>query len=127
VLSAFAGSYPGTLEAAEVSYWRAVLLLDPANPSVSTPGALASLETYLASPLPIHHRTEATTLRRLLTHRQSLERSIEAARAAAAAATAATAERDKSHAEEVQHLRDSLQQTSEELDRIKRRLTARKP
>ena len=120
-LSDFAQRFPGSPEAAEVPYWRAVLKLDPANAAASHE-ALALLDSYLTAAPSGLHRVEATTLRRLGT-------ALEASRAALAAATPPPVVRpeDKTHEEEMQRLRDELAKANAELTRIKRRLARPKP
>jgi hypothetical protein len=116
-LAEFASSHPGSVQALESGYWRAVYKLDPANKDASTKDAIAGLDRYLATPDGAH-RGEATTLRRIAVQLQSLDRALSAPKPDEAAAT-----RD----EEVKKLRDELQATKDELERIKRRLTAPKP
>ena len=116
-LADFASSHPGSAQALESGYWRAVYKLDPANKDASTKDAIAGLDKYLAIPDGTH-RGEATTLRRIAVQLQSLDRALNAPKVDEAAAT-----RD----EEVKKLRDELQATKDELERIKRRLAAPKP
>ena len=116
-LAEFASSHPGSIQALESGYWRAVYKLDPANKDASTKDAIAGLDKYLATPDGTH-RGEATTLRRIAVQLQSLDKALNAPKVDEAAAT-----RD----EEVKKLRDELQATKEELERIKRRLAAPKP
>ena len=121
-LADFAKSHPNTAQAAEAGYWRAVYKLDPANKGASTREAITALDAYLAS-ANIDHRGEATTLRRIAAQLLSLDRAL-AQKPDESPSAAATA---KSRDEEVQKLRDELQATKDELDRIKRRLAAPKP
>jgi hypothetical protein len=116
----FARRFPGSPEAMEVPYWRAVIELDPANAEASHE-ALALLQRYLAEAPSGLHRAEAATLVRL---QQALD-----ARAAVAAQTPSAAVRpdDRAHDEELQRLRDELARANAELDRIKRRLARPKP
>lgn len=116
-LAEFAASHPGSAQALESGYWRAVYKLDPANKEASTKDAIAGLDRYLATPDGTH-RGEATTLRRIAVQLQSLDRALSTPKVDEASAT-----RD----EEVKKLRDELQATKEELERIKRRLAAPKP
>ena len=116
-LAEFAASHANSPQALESGYWRAVYKLDPANKDASTKDAIAGLDRYLADPAGTH-RGEATTLRRIATQLQSLDRALNAQKTDDAAAT-----RD----EEVKKLRDELQATKDELERIKRRLAAPKP
>jgi len=117
-LADFAASHPNTPAALESGYWRAVYKLDPANKDASTREAIAGLDRYLAAPNGTH-RGEATTLRRIAVQLSSLDRAL----AAQKPDDAAAASRD----EEVKKLRDELQSTKDELERIKRRLAAPKP
>ena len=116
-LVAFAARFPGSAEAAEVPYWRAVIKLDPGNPA-SSHEALQLLEAYLADTSFRAHRLEATTLR-------NLEAALEQRTTALAAQPAAPAVRpeDRARDEEIARLRDELAKANAELTRIKRRLT----
>lgn len=116
-LVAFAARFPGSAEAAEVPYWRAVIKLDPGNPA-SSHEALQLLEAYLADTSFRAHRLEATTLR-------NLEAALEQRTAALAAqpATPAVRPEDRARDEEIARLRDELTKANAELARIKRRLT----
>ncbi len=115
-LTDFAARFPGSTEAAEVPYWRAVLKLDPANPGASHE-ALLILDAYLADTAARQHRTEAATLRRL----QAALESRAAALAAIPPAPVAKQE-DRAKDDEIQRLRDELARANAELARIKRRL-----
>ena len=117
-LADFAAAHPGSPEAAESGYWRAVYKLDPANKDASTRDAIAALDRYLASSPEGTHRGEATTLRRIATQLLSLDRALSEKPDEPTAAS-----RD----EEVKKLKDELQATKDELERIKRRLAAPKP
>ena len=74
-LADFAASHPGSPEAIESGYWRAVYKLDPANKDASTKEAIAGLDKYIATPGGAH-RGEATTLRRIATQLLSLDRAL---------------------------------------------------
>jgi hypothetical protein len=115
-LTDFAARFPGSAEAVEVPYWRAVLKLDPGNPAASHE-ALQLLDAYLADTSFRAHRTEATTFRRL-------QAALEQRTAALAAQVAAPPPRadDKARDDENQRLRDELAKANAELTRIKRRL-----
>ena len=116
-LVAFAARFPNSAEAVDVPYWRAVIKLDPGNPT-SSHEALQLLDAYLADTSFRAHRLEATTLRRL-------QNALEQRTAALAAQPAAPAQRpeDKARDEEITRLRDELAKANAELTRIKRRLT----
>lgn len=115
-LADFAASHPGSPEALESGYWRAVYKLDPANKDASTRDAIAGLDKYLATPDGTH-RGEATTLRHIATQLLSLDRAL----------TQKPDETATARDEEVKKLKDELQATKDELERIKRRLAAPKP
>lgn len=120
-LTDFAQRYPGSPEAAEVPYWRAVLKLDPASPA-DVRESMTLLEAYLADAPAGRHRVEAETLRRL-------GLALEQRNAALAAIPPAVVPRpdDKAREEEVQKLRDELAAANAELDRIRRRLARPRP
>jgi len=119
MLTEFERSEPGTREASESAFWRAMLRADPRNPAFTPAGARAALEEYVASS-PADRRTHAGVLLRLLDLSDSL-------RTAQANQRAATELRDRVRDDELQKLRDELQRTQAELDRIKRRLGPPKP
>ena len=123
LLGEFARAHPNTSQATEAGYWRAVYKLDPANKGASTRDAITALDAYLAAPDAPHHG-EALTFRHLAAQLQSLDRALAQKPEDPAPGPAASKSRD----EEVQKLRDELQATKDELDRIKRRLaTPTKP
>lgn len=104
-LREFAERAPASPEAVETMYWRAMIMLDPASRAGSTREALGLLERYLASDVPLTHRTEAAVLQRLAT-----------ALAASASSRAGASDAD------VKALKDELEQTKAELERIRKRL-----
>jgi hypothetical protein len=119
ILTAFERSEPDSPDASESAFWRAMLRADPRNPAFAPGEARAGLEAYVASP-SVRRRTEASVMLRMLALSDSL-------RAAQAAHRAAADARDRAREEEMQKLRDDLQKTQAELDRIKRRLGSPKP
>ena len=120
-LTAFAQRYPGSPEAAEVTYWRALLKLDPAN-AAAVRESITMLESYLASAPAGAHRAEAGVLRRL---GLALEQRNAALAAIPPAATARPD--DKARDDEIARLRDELSKANAELDRIRRRLARPRP
>lgn len=121
-LADFAERFPGSPEAAEVAYWRALLKLDPTNP-VATRESLAMLDTYLASAPAGKHRVEAAAIKRLGV-------TLEARNAALAAIPPVTVVRPEEKAAqeaELQRLRDELAKANAELARIRRRLARPRP
>ena len=119
ILTAFELSEPGTRDASESAFWRAMLRADPRNPAFTPATARAALEAYIGTS-PAQRRTDAEVMLRLLTLSDSL-------RAAQTAQRTAAEQRDRTREDELQKLRDELQRTQAELDRIKRRLGPPKP
>ena len=117
ILAAFERGEPGSPDTSESAFWRAMLRADPRNPAFEPEEARRGIEAYLAAPNP-RRRTEAGVMLRMLELSDSL-------RAAQAAQRSAAEARDRTREEEVQKLRDDLQRTQAELDRIKRRLGAK--
>jgi hypothetical protein len=148
-LADFATRYPGTAEALETAYWRALFDLDPTNATASVPRAIATLDAYLAESGPRLHVAEATTLRRVAAQVDALTRVAANAMAEAkdATATAANAKAQASNAKaqasdanaradaagsssndtEVKRLRDELAKANAELERIKKKLSQPPP
>jgi len=144
-LAAFALRFPGTTEALETAYWRALFDLDPTNPHSAVPDAMASLDAYLGDKRPREHVAEATTLRRIAGQIDALNRQVASAVSQAKDATvvaanaraqvsdanaradAAKNENASSADVEVKRLRDSLAKVNAELERIKKRLAQPPP
>lgn len=110
VLREFAERAPLSPEAAETMYWRAVIMLDPTSRTGSTREAASLLEKYVASDMPLTHRTEAAVLQRI----------------ASTLGTSAAPRPSMSEAE-IKALKDELEQAKAELDRIRKRLAAPPP
>jgi hypothetical protein len=142
-LAAFATHFPGSAEALETTYWRALYKLDPSNRGSSVPSAMASLDAYLTDTRPRTHVSEAITLRRLAGQLDALNKLAASATSQAkdANARAATATDAKDTAKpadssaaaaagadaEIKRLRDELAKANAELDRIRRRLSQPPP
>jgi hypothetical protein len=143
-LAGFALRFPGTPEALETTYWRAIYRMDPINPHVSLPAAMASLDGYLADKRPRAHVLEAATLRRVAGQLDSMK-SL-AATALAQARDATTTAKDAKDAKalaaeaakateaaapapdlEIKRLKDELAKANTELERIRRRLAQPPP
>jgi TolA-binding protein len=127
----FAQRYPGSPESREATYWRALFKLDPANRSGSPRAATERLDEYLADTAATLHRTEAATLRRIAAALDSLTQRPVAAAAPSDPARMAeaqqAAQRQDDLEKENQRLKDQLDKTNAELDRIKKRLKERTP
>lgn len=130
-LQDFMLAYVGEPEAREAAYWRAILTLDPANRGGETRSAEKQLEEYLGDTASTLHRTEALTLRRLAGVIDSLGRTYRISISSADAARAEQAERaEQREAElqkEIQRLKDQLDKTTAELERIKKRISEKNP
>jgi hypothetical protein len=143
-LAAMATHFPGTAEALETSYWRALYRLDPSNRGTSLTAAMAMLDGYLTDTRPRAHVSEAITLRRIAGQLDALNKlaanaatQAKDANARAAAANADTKDKDAAKASdaatsaaaeaEIKRLRDELAKANAELDRIRRRLSQPPP
>jgi hypothetical protein len=125
--------HPGTREAKEITFWKAVYTLDPANERGSLGGGIAALDEYLASTDSTGlYRNEAVVLRRTAVAAQG---GIASSSAVSTTAPSPTPGTDtvvvvtKTREEEIASLKDQLAKTkdelakvSAELDRIKKRL-----
>lgn len=140
LLATFAARHPGTPEATETLYWRALYRLDAANKTHTATDALQMLDAYLAArpadSVQFPFRAEALVLRRVAAQTEQLGRALAAANrenAAARAGTVAAPTRDPSVADvaakdaEIQKLKDELRTANDELTRIRTRLRTRRP
>lgn len=145
ILARFAGQYPGTHEAIETNYWRALFDLDPTNHVASFSSAIESLDEYLSEKRPLEHSAEAATLRRIAGHMDQLNKLAATALAEArdtsvtmrvtapdvrtdvkapiAGDVAAPTPADL----EIKRLKDELAKANAELERIRRRLAQPPP
>lgn len=118
----------GTWEAREAAYWRAVYLLDPENPRASPRDALPLLELYLSDTTLVTYTQSARALWALASRQDSLRLALLEASArpdtvVRTAPAPATSPREEELQREVARLKEQLEQTTAELERIKRRLT----
>jgi hypothetical protein len=140
LLAGFANRNPGTNEALETTYWRALFKLDPSNRSASVQQAMVWLDGYLTDPRTHQHMLEATTLRRVAGQLDALNKlaanaSAQAQTANNVAASAKGAATEAKAAEanasatadardaEIKKLKDDLAKANAELDRIRKRLS----
>jgi hypothetical protein len=126
ILAEYARVYPGTEGGVESAYWRGLIALDPNNHDGSPQVAAALLETYENGTGPRPHRLEADILRHIA---ERLEASVPTTVASTTGApqSAGVVDRTadlKAKDTEIQHLKDELAKANDELERIKRRLTA---
>ncbi len=144
LLASFATRYPGTGEALETAYWRAMFKMDPSNPHASLVTSMALLDGYLADPRQRAHVAEATTVRRAVAQLDGLTKlaanAMSQARNATTSAVATAAKLQlldakaqtgdtKSAADvsasadaEIKRLKDELAKANAELERIRKRL-----
>ena len=64
ILAEYALRVPGTPEAREISFWRAMYIVDPANRTASIAQGIRALDIYLASEGTLWYRPQAEVLRR---------------------------------------------------------------
>ena len=131
ILTAFSQRHPNAPESREVNFWRALFRLDPANTHASTSLARENLQAYLSDSSLVLHRTEAIILRSVAGAMDSLQRRADstahAADAAKMDAAAASVAQNADLQKENQRLKDELDKRTAELERIKKRLSERKP
>lgn len=116
ILSVHALKHQGTQEAREISFWRAMYIVDPANRTASVEQGIRALDIYLASEGAIWYRPQAEVLRRTALVLQSVRQ---------APVPRQVNGRDTvfiSREEETAALRDQLAKANAELERIKKRL-----
>lgn len=131
ILTAFSQRHPNAPETREVNFWRALFRLDPANTKANTRLARESLDAYLNDSSLVLHRTEAVVLRSVAEAMDSLQRRADStahvADAARIDAAAASVAQNADLQKENQRLKDELDKRTAELERIKKRLSERKP
>ena len=128
LLARFMSERWGSWQAREAAYWRAVYLLDPVNPHASPREALPLLELYLADSTVVTHTQAARALWALATRQDSLRLALLEASAppdtvVQTQPVQSPSPREEELAKEVAKLKEQLEQTTAELERIKRRLT----
>ena len=116
ILSDYALRHQGTQEAREVSFWRAMYIVDPANRTASVEQGIKALEIYLQSEGAIWYRPQAEVLRREALVLQSV-RQVPVPKQVNGRDTVFI-----SREEETAALRDQLAKANAELERIKKRL-----
>lgn len=128
LLAAYMSVRWGSREAREAAYWRAVYLLDPENPEGSARNALPLLELYLADTTVVRHSQAARALWALATRQDSLRLALLQASSRPDTVVArfppprAPSPREEELEREVARLKQQLEETAAELERLKRRL-----
>jgi hypothetical protein len=128
LLSRFMSDQWGSWEAREAAYWRAVYLLDPENPRASSREALPLLELYLSDSTVVTHTQAARALWALATRQDSLRLALLEASSRPDTVVQrqpppSRSPREEELDREVARLKEQLELTTAELERIKRRLT----
>ena len=122
-LASFSEQNVGTPQGAEALYWRGVVRLDPANVTATPRSALAALDAYLAGGAALPHYQEALVLRRAASLLDGTRRTPLAGPDTTAPAEPVDTERVlRATQDTVRALREELQRTQAELERIRRRL-----
>jgi hypothetical protein len=116
ILAEYALRVPGTSEAREISFWRAMYIVDPANRTASIAQGIRALDIYLATEGTLWYRPQAEVLRRTALVIQSV-RQAQVPRQVNGRDTVFI-----SREEEIASLRDQLAKANAELERIKKRL-----
>ncbi len=111
-----------TGELAESRFHRMLLRVDPSNPAFSTDSAMAAIDQYLSAGSGQARYQEALVLRRLTGELRRMQ-NLPPPRPIILGDTVLLRQRS----EEIARLRDSLERTSAELERIRRRLRATRP
>lgn len=117
ILSDFALRTPNRAEGQEISFWRALYLVDPANRSSSMAEGMRALDIYLKTPGAVNYRPQAQVLKRTAQSVQALRQ--------ASAAIPKVIGRDTvfvTREDEIVELKDQLAKANAELERIKKRL-----
>jgi hypothetical protein len=131
LMVAFANTASGSAEANEATFWHGVFLLAPANPRGSVHVAVEAFDDYLGSGATAH-RAEAVVLQRTarvidsLTQARSID-SLPAMHLVVADDSSKSSAREQEMSKTVKQLQDSLNKTTAELERIKKRLSTGKP
>lgn len=132
VLADFARSHAGSAGAREVPFWRGVFALAPANSDASVQTARSAFDEYLSDSGSLAHRSEAAALIRATAVIDSLSKaraadSIPSVHLTVADDSLRATAREVEALKKVKALQDSLDKTTAELERIKKRLSTGKP
>jgi hypothetical protein len=131
LLTAFESNSPNTPEANEATFWRGVFLLAPQHTDSSLQGAARAFDAYLGSGATTH-RAEAIALQRTTHMLDSLTKvrtldSLPAVHLVVSDDSTKQSAREQEMSKTVKQLQDSLNKTTAELERIKKRLSTGKP
>ena len=116
ILSDFSLKARGTQEGTEVSFWRALYMVDPKNPTSSMAEGVRALDIYLTTDGAKNYRSQALVLKRTAQTVLGLRTAQVNARVSGRDTVFVTRE------DEILALKDQLAKANAELDRIKKRL-----
>jgi hypothetical protein len=116
ILAEYGLNHPGTAEAREISFWRAMFIVDPANRTASIAQGIRALDIYLATDGAVWYRPQAEVLRRTALVIQAVRQAPVPKQIIGHDTVFVSRE------EEIAALRDQLAKANAELDRIKKRL-----
>ncbi len=112
-------------EVPEALYWRALVQLDPRNIDGSRTLAVRLLDAYLRHGDPPAHGTTARSLLQLMAEVDSLQQTLLDTLVTAEASTdSVQRQRERELERENARLREALERSNAELERIRRRLAA---
>ena len=127
-LAVYAELHRGSREAVESAFWRALYSLDPRNTAGTPRDAVALVDTLLLARGEQPRRVEALVLRRTALLVDSLRRAVATPRPPVIVRdTSRDLARERQFEEQKKALRDSLELTLAELERIRRALAERRP
>jgi hypothetical protein len=132
LLASYAQRTPGSLGAREAIFWTGVFALAERNTRENVHAARLAFETYLADTAAVAHRAEAAALSQATRTIDSLSQaraadSVPAVHLVVSDDSLRASAREQEMAKSVKRLQDSLDKTTAELDRIKKRLSTGKP
>jgi hypothetical protein len=116
ILADYALKTKGTQDAAEISFFRALYMIDPKNKASSMDAGVRALNIYLNSAGARRYRTEAEILKRTAQTVQSLRTVTQGPKVIGRDTVYVTRE------DEIAVLKDQLAKANAELERIKKRL-----
>lgn len=116
ILADFALKAKGSNEGIEVSFWRALYMVDPSNRGSSMAEGIRALDIYLNSEGAKLYRSQALVLKRTAQTVLSLRAAQQTAKVVGRDTVFVTRE------DEIASLRDQLARANAELERIKKRL-----
>lgn len=117
ILADFALRASDKSEAQEITFWRALYIVDPANRMASMLEGIRALDIYLNTPGTVTYRPQAQVLKRTALTVQALRQATQATPKVNGRDTVFVARE-----EELAALRDQLAKANAELERIKKRL-----